>query len=418
VSEPLPRAPSFRDALRFWSLLGWIGFGGPAGQIAIMHAELVERRRWFAERQFLDGASVCMLLPGPEAQQLATWIGWRLHGVRGGLAAGALFVLPSILLMWLLSVLYVRYGALPQAAGVLDGLNAAVLALLAHALWRLARRMLRGTLAFVLAPAAGLAVGVSGVPFPLVVAVAAACGVLVAKAAAGPVTDAGDCEEGARRRARRAALACVFAWLLPVALALAAFGPQSTLARAGLFFSEAALVTFGGAYAVLPYVAQRAVEDYAWLGTAQMMAGLGLAETTPGPLIMVVQFVGFVAGWQHPDAGLAPLAAATGVALLTTWVTFLPSFAFVFAGAPYVSRLARNARWRGALDAIGAAVIGVIANLAIVFAAHALLASGRVRYELAALALLLFFALARNLPLPFVVVAGVLGGVALRAIGA
>jgi chromate transporter len=422
VSGEGPVAPSFAQALRFWWRLGWISFGGPAGQIAIMHTELVERRRWVTDAAFLRGLNFCMLLPGPEAQQLATWLGWRLHGVRGGFAAGILFVLPAVALLWALSWLYVAYGDVPQLAGVQDGLKAAVLALIVHALWRLAGRTLRTPAAMALALSALAALGLARVPFPLVVAAAALAGVLLSRVmpqALGSATGGGDGEAihsppGAVPGALRASLACVLLWLAPV-VALQLAGPDTTLARMGLFFSQAALVTFGGAYAVLPYVAGHAV-DVGWLDTPQMIVGLGLAETTPGPLIMVLEFVGFVGAWTHPD-GMPPLLAASVAALLTVWVTFLPSFALVFAGAPWIDRLDRVATLRHALRAVTAAVIGVIAHLFLWFAAGVLLVPGGVRWYLAVLAVLLFVLLHhRKLPVPLVVLLGAVAGGADRAL--
>ncbi len=377
--------PTFAQALRFWWRLGWISFGGPAGQIAIMHTELVQRRAWVDEAAFLRGLNFCMLLPGPEAQQLATWLGWRLHGVRGGFAAGALFVLPATGLLWLLSWLYVSFGALPQLVGLLDGLKAAVLALIVHALLRLGRRTLRTPIAFAFAGAALIALALLHVPFPCLIAAAALAGALVAQlvpAAFGAAPVAGDgaagVPAGSIRGALLASAGCVALWLAPLALVFALAGPDSTLAHIGVFFSKAALVTFGGAYAVLPYVAGHAVES-GWLTTDQMIVGLGLAESTPGPLIMVLEFVGFLAAWARPE-GLPPLLAATVGALLTVWVTFLPSFALVFAGAPWIDRLDRIRVLRNALQAVTAAVIGVIAHLLLWFGAGALIGPAGVRW--------------------------------------
>jgi chromate transporter len=375
--------PSLRAALRFWLLLGCISFGGPAGQIAVMHDELVERRRWVDEATFLRALDVCMLLPGPEAMQLATWLGWRLHGLRGGLVAGALFVLPAALLLGLLSWLYVRFGQTPVAGGVLLGLQAAVLGIVLHALQKIGTRVLRTPFAAVLAILALAAVALVSLPFPLIVAAAATAGALVARlrpgwlpaAAAhgghGPatiVTAAAQPAPPTLRGTARVALALVAAWWIPLAALTIWPGTGSTALAMGLFFSKAALVTFGGAYAVLPYVAQQAVDVHGWLDAEQMMAGLGLAETTPGPLILVLEFVGFVGGWQQPDLG-SPLASALLCAAVTLWATFLPSFLFVLAGAPWFERVGAMPRVAAALAAVTAAVVGVIAHLALWFGA-------------------------------------------------
>jgi len=378
------QTPTFTAALRFWLLLGCISFGGPAGQIAVMHDELVERRRWVDEPTFMRALDVCMLLPGPEAMQLATWLGWRLHGMRGGIAAGALFVLPAALLLGLLSWLYVRFGRMPVAEGVMLGLQAAVVAIIVHALLRIGGRVVRTPFAAVLAVAA-LAAVVAGAPFPLIVAVAAAAGLAVAARrphwlpasaphgpapppSAAPPGAVGSTTHGDIRRSVRAVVVLALVWWLPLLAVGAWLGTASTAFAMGLFFSKAALVTFGGAYAVLPYVAQQAVDVHGWLGPGQMMAGLGLAETTPGPLILVLEFVGFVGGWQQPDLA-SPLASAVLCAAVTLWATFLPSFLFVLAGAPWFERLGAMPRVAAALSAVTAAVVGVIAHLALWFAA-------------------------------------------------
>jgi chromate transporter len=405
-------APTFAQALRFWALLGWISFGGPAGQVAIMHAELVERRRWVDAQRFADGLGVCLLLPGPEAQQLATWLGWTLHGVRGGLAAGVLFVLPSALLLFGLSVLYVRYGTVPSVGGAIEGLEVAVLVLLGGAVVRLARKFLHDAIDVALALSAAVAIAL-GVPFPAVLVVAAAAGLLraaVRPSVAAPATPTPP------RRARDChvtALVLLVAWLLPVALVVASTGTQSTLSQVSVFFSKAALVTFGGAYAVLPYVAQHAVAG-GWLQPEQMLVGLGLAETTPGPLIIVLEFVGFLAGWQRPDA-IGPFATASLAAALTVWTTFVPSLMLVFAVAPHAERLARAAALRGALAGITAAVVGVVAELAIGFARGTLLVDGAPRWPLLGLlAVLALVAVRTRIGVPLLVLAGAAGGVLLR----
>jgi chromate transporter len=424
-------APSFRAALRFWLLLGCISFGGPAGQIAVMHDELVERRRWVSEATFLRALDVCMLLPGPEAMQLATWLGWRLHGIRGGVAAGALFVLPAALLLGLLSWLYVRFGQMPLAGGVLLGLQAAVLGIVLHAVHRIGSRVLRTPLAVVLA-AAALAGVAASLPFPLIVAVAAALGWLAARwkpawlpPAGGhaPGTGAGTEAAPATRMASwqatlRIAGVLLAAWWLPLLLVAAWLGAGSTAFAMGLFFSKAALVTFGGAYAVLPYVAQQAVDVHGWLDAGQMMAGLGLAETTPGPLILVLEFVGFVGGWQHPDLG-SPLASAVLGASVTLWATFLPSFLFVLAGAPWFERIGAMPRVAAALSAVTAAVVGVIAHLALWFGAALLGGATPLRQGFVVLvAAVAWYGLARRRwPVALVVLAAAAAGVLVQAVG-
>ncbi|MBB5014859.1 chromate efflux transporter [Rehaibacterium terrae] len=400
-----PVSPTFAQALRFWWKLGWISFGGPAGQIALMHSELVERRRWVDEGAFLHGLNYCMLLPGPEAMQLATYLGWRLHGLRGGIAAGALFVLPGALLIALLSWLYVRYGTLPAVAGVLLGLQAAVLGIIAHAVARIGRRVLKTPFAFAVALAALFAVAVLSLPFPAIVVGAGLLGLAAgrwrrdwlpqdtAHAGLPPVPATQDARRG---WALRVALACLLLWWLPL-LALGGWlGAGSTAFAQALFFSKAALITFGGAYAVLPYVAQQAVQTQQWLTAEQMLVGLGLAETTPGPLILVLEFVGFVGGWQQPDFA-SPLAAALLGAAVTLWATFLPCFLFVLPAAPWIERLRDWPLASAALGGITAAVVGVIANLALWFGWHLFAANGIGRQALiATLALATLGALVRG----------------------
>lgn len=382
-----PEFPSFREALRFWFKLGCISFGGPAGQIAIMHRELVERRRWISEAHFLHALNFCMLLPGPEAQQLATYLGWRLHGARGGIAAGGLFVLPALVLLLGLSWFYLEWGEVPWVRGLFYGLTAAVMAVVAGAVLRLGRRTLKTPTLWGFAALAFVALFFFKVPFVLLILGAALLGWLGAKWRPGqfPSGHGSEDQEGAADVVRlppaplatwgrtiRILVACLALWITPVLLAGLFFGWRSTLVHEGLFFSKVALVTFGGAYAVLPYVAQQAVEQQGWLSQGQMIAGLGLAETTPGPLIMVLTFVGFVGGWQHPGP-LPPLAAGMLGGLLTTWVTFVPSFLFIFLGGPHVESLRSRPGLNAALSGITAAVVGVILNLALWFlwsAAH------------------------------------------------
>lgn len=373
-----PKLPSFAAALRVWLRIGLLSFGGPAGQIALLHREVVDQRRWIGERRFLHALNYCALLPGPEATQLATYIGWLMHGARGGLAAGLLFIVPGVVVMMGLSIVYAVWGTVPLVAGLFFGLKAAVLVLVIEALLRIARRALKGGMAWCVAGIAFVALFVFNLPFPLVVLAAGAVGALrpgwfvggshgkAAQGATPALLDALLEAEPQRvpklaRSARRAGVVALVLWLVPVALLLPIGGVFGDIAW---FFSKMAVVTFGGAYAVLAYVAQEAVQHYHWLSAQEMLAGLGLAETTPGPLILVLQFVGFMAGYRADGLGLA--GGALG-ALLTLWVTFAPCFVFVFLGAPLVERLQANRIFAGALAGITAAVVGVIANLALWF---------------------------------------------------
>ncbi|WP_225207535.1 chromate efflux transporter [Novosphingobium huizhouense] len=379
LPESQADGPAFRDLVRVFARIGWISFGGPAGQIALMQHEIVDQRGWVDQQAFLRALNLCHLLPGPEAQQLATWIGWRLHGVRGGLATGLLFVAPGALVMLALSLVYVAASGLGWFVALFLGIKAAVLAVVAQALVRVARQALGTRFKFLLALLAALALTVFEAPFPFVIALAGGAGALVAKSrpqwlSLHQVVRRAVPQPPATRLAGQT-VATVAIWLivwwLPMGLVLLAFGPRHVLWNIGLFFARLAIVTFGGAYAVLAYMAQQAVAGFGWLDASEMADGLGLAETTPGPLIMVTQFVGFLAGWRNPG----PLSALTsGVlgALLTTWVTFAPCFLWIFACAPWMERLERARRLQGALAAITAAVVGVIANLALWFALHVL----------------------------------------------
>ncbi len=386
--------PQFKEALLFWIKLGFINFGGPTGQIAVMHRELVEERRWIDDEHFLHALNYCMLLPGPEAQQLAIYTGWLLHGAKGGIVAGAFFVIPSIVILWLLSYVYVLYGKVPWVSAIFYGLKAAVMAIVAAALLRIAQKALRNQLLWMVAIAAFIAIFFFKAPFPFVIIAAGAIGFLAQRfwpkkfgvhkdqAAAGPKTVA-----PCWRRNMKVICVCVVLWFTPLALLR---GRHTTLYEEGLFFSKAAMITFGGAYAVLPYVSQQAVERYGWLTAPQMMDGLGLAESTPGPLIMVLQFVGFLGAWHHPGQ-LPPLLAATLGGLLTTWVTFVPCFLWIFLGAPYIELLRSNEKLKAVLSGITAAVVGVMLNLAIWFALHSLLPTkNKVDLFLLSLTLLLF----------------------------
>ncbi len=370
--------PSFAELMRTSVKIGALSFGGPAGQIALMHREFVDQRKWVEEGAFLRALNLCNLLPGPEAQQLATWIGWRLHGVRGGLVAGLLFVLPGAAVMLALSLLYVAATGLAWFAALFLGIKAAVLAIVAQALVRVAGRALKTRFKLALALAAFLALALLGAPFPVVIAGAAAIGAVVSRvsrdwlgAREAPAAVGGPNGRALLRTTLGTIALWLAIWAAPMALVAAAIGTGHVLWDVGVFFSKLAVVTFGGAYAVLGYMAQEAVAGLGWLSAGEMADGLGLAETTPGPLIMVTQFVGFLAGFRDA-APLTPLAAGIAAAGLTTWVTFAPCFLWIFACAPWMDRLERSPALQGALAAITAAVVGVIANLALWFALHVL----------------------------------------------
>ena len=372
------KSVSFAEASRVWLKIGLIGFGGPAGQISLLHRILVEERGWLKERQFLTALNYCMLLPGPEAQQLATYSGWLLHGIRGGLVAGTLFVLPGALVLLVLSAVYALYGETGLVAGLFFGIKAAVLAIVIEALIRIARRILKAPLLFAVAGVAFVLIFFLAVPFPAIVLGAGLFGYAAGQrfpesfAAGGQEMSTDAAPSGADPSWQRAlALLLVFglAWFAPLAAIALWAGTGSVFLAEGLFFSKMAVVTFGGAYAVLAYVAQQAVENYAWLAPGEMLDGLGLAETTPGPLILVLQFVGFLAAYRHA-IGIDPLLAGLLGAGLTLWVTFVPCFLWIFLGAPYVERIGSNRALGAALSAITAAVVGVILNLAVWFALH------------------------------------------------
>ena len=396
MTTQLPLHVSFSEALRFWLQLGFISFGGPAGQIAIMHRELVEKRRWISEKRFLHALNFCMLLPGPEAQQLATYLGWLMHRTWGGVVAGTLFVLPSLVLLIVLSWVYMAHGEQPIVAGIFYGIKPAVAAIVLHALHRIASKSLGNPqispIPWVLAAMSFIAVWALNIAFPWVVLTALLMGVLLSRIAPGALgKGSGHAAKagGAHMSAlidddtptpphalfKPSRLAMVLAagaalWLLPMTLLFFRYGWQGTLTQVGWFFTKAALLTFGGAYAVLPYVNQAAVEHYQWLTTTQMMDGLALGETTPGPLIIIVAFVGFVASWGKTVMG--PEALFLGAALgacVATWFTFLPSFIFILAGGPYVESTRGNLKLTAPLAAVTAAVVGVIANLALFFIA-------------------------------------------------
>jgi chromate transporter len=391
VTDPGRHVVPLREAFRTWFLISWQTFGGPAGQIAVMHRELVVERRWIGERRFLHAMSFCMLLPGPEAQQLAVYSGWLLNGWAGGVIAGVLFVIPGLLTILALSWVYVAHGDSTLVTGLLLGIAAAVIPIVVQAVLRLGRRGIRNRVLLGLAVAAFVALAVLAVPFPVVVLAAGAVGWLLGHRRPDlvrvpepepepdevpPLIPDDALHAGVRSGRRSLAIlaAGLVLWMAPVAAAYAlAGGAPTVFTDQGLFFGGMALVTFGGAYAVLSYVAQAAVDHYGWLTAQEMVRGLALAETTPGPLIMVVQFVAFLGAFRDP-AGLDPWAAAVLASLLVVWVTFVPCFLFIFLGAPYVERVRGNEALSAALTGVTAAVVGVIANLAVYFTVHTLFA--------------------------------------------
>jgi len=387
-----PASISFPEALGYWLRLGFVSFGGPAGQISLMHQELVDRRRWISERRFLHALNYCMLLPGPEAQQLATYVGWLLHGTKGGIAAGVLFVLPSLVLLVALSWIYLAWGDAPLVAGILYGIKPAVTAVVLFAAWRIGSRTLRNGVLWSISAAAFVAIYFLGTPFPAIILGAALVGLAGGRVAplrfvpgnphvnlqteAGPALIDDDTPAPPHARFRMAGLLKVV--VVGLALWAATFGGiallhgwDGALREMAWFFSKAALLSFGGAYAVLPYVVQGAVQHFQWLSAAQMIDGLALGETTPGPLIMVVAFVGFVGGWNQAILGVGnEVLAGIAAALTVTWFTFLPSFIFIFGGGPLIESTRRQPQLVAPLTAITAAVVGVIVNLALFFALH------------------------------------------------
>lgn len=396
--QATPCAPSFWEAFRFWLKLGLISFGGPAGQISIMHQELVENRRWISERRFLHALNYCMVLPGPEAQQLATYIGWLLHRTRGGIVAGALFVLPSLLILIALSWVYIAFGETPLVAGLFYGIKPAVTAIVVQATHRIGARALKNNVMWAVAAASFVAIFALNAPFPAIVAAAALIGYLGGKMAPakfqsggahgqasqsfGPavIDDATPPPEHAVFKGERLLEVCLLGgllWLIPMGLLSAGLGWEHPLTQMAWFFTKAALLTFGGAYAVLPYVYQGAVSHYGWLTPTQMIDGLALGETTPGPLIMVVAFVGFIGGYVKAVFGPEHLFLAGAVAaILVTWFTFLPSFIFILAGGPLIESTHNDLKFTAPLTAITAAVVGVILNLALFFGYHVLWPQG------------------------------------------
>lgn len=388
ILPPAPH-PSFAQALGVWLKIGLLSFGGPAAQIALMHRIVVDEKRWIDEPRFLHALNYCMLLPGPEAQQLAVYLGWLLHRTAGGLVAGLLFVLPGAVVMLGLSIIYALYARMPLIEGLFWGIRAAVLAIVVEAILRIGQRALKNRIMYAVAAAAFAGIFFAGIPFPVIVFGAGALGFLgsrmwpaafgggadglsITEATPGGAAAQASTSDSWRTPVRTLAIG-LGVWFAPTLAFAAWLGWSSTFTDIGLFFSKMAVVTFGGAYAVLAYVAQQAVDIHGWLAPGEMLAGLGLAETTPGPLIMVVQFVGFLGAFRHPDP-FGPLTGGIVGALLTTWVTFAPCFLWIFLGAPYVERLRGNVRLSAALATITAAVVGVILNLALWFALHVLFA--------------------------------------------
>lgn len=399
ASRAQVRHVTLGEATRVWAKIGWLSFGGPAGQIAMMHKELVERRRWISDERFLHALNYCMLLPGPEAQQLAIYIGWLMHRMIGGIIAGVLFVVPGVIVIGALSWLYASYQHLPAVTAIFFGLKAAVLAVVVEAVLRIGKRALKNRTMLAIAASAFVAIYFFKVPFPLIVLCAALIGIAGRQwwptsfpAPASTTTLAqgdylidrliarGELTHTARslRRSIVILVVCLGLWFAPVFAAMALFGRGSIFVHQGIFFSQAAMVTFGGAYAVLAYIAQRAVINFGWLSPGEMVDGLALAETTPGPLIMVVQYVAFLAAFRHPGQ-LSPYAAGVAGSLLTTWVTFVPCFLWIFLGAPYIEALRNNRVIHAALSAITAAVVGVILNLSVWFTVHTVFRNAQLR---------------------------------------
>ncbi len=400
--------PSFWQAFRFWLKLGFISFGGPAGQISIMHQELVDKKKWISNDRFLHALNYCMLLPGPEAQQLATYIGWLLHKTRGGIVAGMLFVIPSVFILFALSYIYITFGSLPWVAAIFTGLKAAVLAIVLAAVIKIGKKSLKNNVLVALAVLSFLATYFLHVPFPILILTVGIIGLIGGsffpemfsvggqKGKAPPLSEpiiqasSASPHKGASSLRRNTLLLAAFLllWAIPF-LILRFMIPNTTFYHEALFFTKAAFLTFGGAYALLGYIAQAGVEHYGWLTGIQMMDGLGLAETTPGPLIMVVQFVGFLAGWNH-SATWTPLAGAILGSGIATYFTFLPSFLFIFLGAPYIEKLSGNSRMANALSTITAAIVGVVLNLGVWFGTHVLFLESGFNWFSAVLAIITF----------------------------
>jgi chromate transporter len=359
--------PAFREAMFYWLKLGFISFGGPAGQIAMMHRELVEKRKWISDDKFNHALSFCMLLPGPEAQQLATYNGWLMHGVKGGIVAGVLFILPSVFVLLAISYIYARFGDIREVSGVLDGIKAVVVAIVVEAVWKIGKKAFKQNWHIAVAIAAFISIYFLQIPFPLIVLCAAIIGLLIPNSTFQiPDSTGSSAIRNPKSAIAKTFFACLALWLVPFLSILFTLGFKSLPMKIYLFFSQAAFVTFGGAYSVLAYVNQIAVNQFNWITAQQAIDGFGLAETTPGPLIMVLQFIGFMAGWNNAD-GFNPTNYAVLCALLTTFATFLPSFFFIFAFAPIVERFENNEKLKAALSGVTAAVVGVILNLALAF---------------------------------------------------
>jgi chromate transporter, chromate ion transporter (CHR) family len=435
--DQAPKAPTFAEAFRFWLKLGFISFGGPTGQIAIMHSEIVEKRRWISEQRFLHALNFCMLLPGPEATQLAAYIGWLLHRTWGGIVAGVLFFLPAAILLWGLSLCYVLFGNLFWVEAAFYGLKPAVVAIIAAALFRIGSRVLHHPALWTIAALAFVGIFLLNLPFPLIVLSAGISGLIASSfKPAWFKAQAPSSENGTRfvvsddetlshtrpgwKRSVIVVAVCILLWWTPVVAAGTLLGWTHAITREGTFFSKAAMVTFGGAYAVLEYVSDHAVRNN-WVTLGQMTDGLGLAETTPGPLIIVVQFVGFMGGWQNPGS-LSPLSAATLGAAITTWCTFVPCFLWIFLGAPYIEQMRENRRLNSALTAVSAAVVGVILNLAVVFAGHVFRSKhavwNGVDVPAIVVCIVAFLAMWRfKISVPLVVLLAAILGLVLRVIG-
>jgi chromate transporter len=425
MNEPAPDPavvrPAFGEAARFWLKLGFISFGGPAGQIAILHEELVERRRWVDDARFQHALNYCVLLPGPEAQQLATYLGWLFHGWRGGVLAGTLFFLPASLLLWALSWLYVTHGQIAWVAAVFYGLKPVVVALVAAAMFRLGKKSLNTPLRWALALTAFALLTFSKTPFPLIVLGAGLIGWIATKLRpSAPPPPSAPIPVLAPATPLLSRVSCLLSpllwlavWWVPLLALGAILGWDHAVSREGIFFSQASLVTFGGAYAVLPYVQGQAVGHFGWLTSAQFLDGLALGETTPGPLVIVLQWVGFLGGWHQPGR-LAPLTAATLGAAATTWATFAPSFLWIFTGAPFIERLRHRADLTAALGAVTAAVVGVITTLAVQLAIHVARPTGGAwDWFACGLTGVAFVALtvAKLRPIPCILLGGVVGAI-------
>lgn len=430
------RLPSLSTALWVWIKIGLLSFGGPTGQIALMHRELVEKRRWISDHRFLHALNFCMLLPGPEAQQLAIYTGWLLHRTPGAIIAGLCFVLPGALLMGIISYCYLQFGHVPAIQAVFYGLKPAVLAIIAHALIRIGRRILRNPVLWLISALAFTAIFFFNLPFPLVILLTLGFGIFASrwhpewlrirdghsKTKSDEIVE--EClindtntpsSYPPPSKGFRTFLLWTLVWIAPLLLTLCILGEDNILTEQAAFFGKAALVTFGGAYAVLPYVAQQAVEVHGWLTATQMVDGLGLAETTPGPLILVLQFVGFVGGWQNPET-FSPSTTAVLAAVITTWMTFAPGFLFILVGAPYVEATRGHLRLTAALSAITAAVVGIIFNLAVWFGWHVIFPEpNHFDYILLSLSLFLFFLLLKwKIDVTWIVLIGAVCGLILH----